>query len=217
MSVIGGGVTGLANIAGAAYSAKQSQKQAREQMAFQERMSSTAHQREVADLRKAGLNPILSAGAGASSPGGAMGMVPDLSDMGSRITSSASDAARTQSGVKSQAQERLNMQTTNQNLQKQGDILEQEKHKAYATRLIADAEAWNAQNVKNFKANSPEFWAKTDAILPLISQVLGSARDVSQIYSSFATPKAIRGVTSPTQSKKWDPKQGFNIYNELKR
>lgn len=50
----------------------QNKRMAREQMAFQERMSGSAHQREVADLQKAGLNANLSAGGnGSSTPSGA--------------------------------------------------------------------------------------------------------------------------------------------------
>jgi hypothetical protein len=50
----------------------------REQMAFQERMSNTAYQRAMADMRKAGINPIMSAKlGGASTPAGAMAQLKD--------------------------------------------------------------------------------------------------------------------------------------------
>lgn len=52
-------------------------RQADKQMKFQERMSSTSHQREVDDLLAAGLNPMLSLKGGASTPGGAMANIDD--------------------------------------------------------------------------------------------------------------------------------------------
>lgn len=101
--ITAGIVSGGIGLFGTMLGNQQSEKNANRQMDFQRELSNTSHAREVEDLKKAGLNPILSAlGAGASTPNGAQATVNDYAP-------GISKGVETAIGIKTQNKQLQNM------------------------------------------------------------------------------------------------------------
>lgn len=192
-----------------------SAEQARKQMEFQERMSSTAWQRGVADMRKAGINPILAASqGGASSPSGAIGSVTTgapqqnvFSGLGNKLQSSvtgAIDAYRTISEVK--------------NIQAQNAKISADTNLVNAQSLLA------AKELENKGYSGKEIQARTKnlgyqgKILDFESQGLNLglnavSKIVGMLFHGAGAIKAIKGLSDKPDIKVFGHTPRGDIYN----
>lgn len=104
---LGSLVPGVGSYLGQKEANKANRELAREQMEFQERMSSTSYQRAVEDMKLAGINPMLAyMQGGASSPGGQTATMQDV--IGPAV-SSALHATRLRKELKLLDAQRMNV------------------------------------------------------------------------------------------------------------
>lgn len=189
-AIVAAGIAAGAGLVGSAWSAYSGRKEAQRNRDFQERMSNTSHQREVEDLRAAGLNPIMSAKLGGSStPLGAQAQVPDYSAP-ARDAMSAFQAA---SNMRLQQAQARNLDADSLNKEVAGRVATRTEWQQIETviaqldKLYADKSLTNAQrgkvNQEIRKLSQDIKLLKLDEAHSALD--LSRARQESDFYKSF--------------------------------
>lgn len=167
--------------------------QAAKQMAFQEQMSSTAHQREVKDLIAAGLNPVLSANGGASTPSGS-----------SATADTSGSTAKLQLALQ-QMQAGVALEQTRQNI---ASAQKMAKWQNDLNREVALAQIKNQKDIANIQAAASMYGADQSASASRYGSALSAA---ASRYGADVSASASRySVDNPNNIPTWLFKHYFS-------
>jgi len=204
----GQGVAPWAQIYGQYQANQQNMSSARQQMSYQTMMSNTAHQREVEDLRKAGLNPILSANKGASTPQGAGYQVENIASSLPDALAKISEVELTKANSALTA-EKTNTERINQRILekeygiKDIDLKYHDKFKNTDLKIKEFAKALGEIEVSSAK--------KKNAILDLQAKLMKPGVTLAEVKQALYENPMLRDVIAIFEAFITDPLKGSPI------